>query len=111
MKALRLVCCFLVGMMLAASPALAQFGSMAESIYQNAHRGNYVAIQRVMARGYSIDVTDANGNTALCLAMASRDSYAYGVLKKYGAKIIFFFEILPCFCIKRTKRTLFHYNR
>ncbi|MDO4184841.1 MAG: hypothetical protein Q4D11_06405, partial [Rhodospirillales bacterium] len=81
----RLTGCILAATLAVSSNAFAQYGAIASSLYANASRGNGGAIQRIINSGYSIDTTDANGNTALCLALLYKDSYAYGYLRRFGA--------------------------
>ena len=66
---LKLTGCFLAATLAVSYNAFAQYGGIASNLYENARRGNYGAIQRVIDSGYSIDTTDANGNTALCMAL------------------------------------------
>jgi len=82
---LKLTGCFLAATLAVSYNAFAQYGGIASNLYENARRGNYGAIQRIIDSGYSIDTTDANGNTALCMALMHRDSYAYSFLRKFGA--------------------------
>lgn len=86
-KATKFLCCSLAVLM-AAGSAAAQWsgGNMtARSFYENAKRGNKGAILRLKRNGYSINATDAQGNTALCLALQANNLDAYELLKKNGA--------------------------
>lgn len=87
-KTTKLLCCSLA-VMLTAGTAAAQWGGMtaARNFYENAKRGNKGAILRLKRNGYSIDATDREGNTALCLAMRDNNFGAYDLLKKNGADV------------------------
>ena len=70
-------------------PMLAQnaqaYGTVKDAIYAAAKAGDTRLIESYLQRGYSIDETDANGNTALCTASWDYDPYAYDLLLSYGA--------------------------
>ena len=61
------------------------WGYMKDKIYEAAKAGNTLAIESYLRQGYSIDETDANGNTALCTASWDYTTYAYDLLISYGA--------------------------
>lgn len=85
-KATKFLCGSLAIMMTAGAAAAQWSGDMtARSFYENARRGNKGAILRLKRNGYSINSTDAQGNTALCLALQANNFDAYNLLKKNGA--------------------------
>ena len=59
--------------------------SIAESFYFHAQHRNYRAIQRMLDNGYSINITDKQGNTPLCIALINNDTETYNILRHYGA--------------------------
>ena len=67
--------------------ARAQYYSdeMVKWFYESAARSNTRAISRMLNLGYSIDDVDANGNTALCVAIYKNNMAAARILKRYGA--------------------------
>ena len=79
---LFLYCAVLFGCAVYSNAINAQQYIPAEQIYKYAKQQNTTALRYA---GYSIDSTDANGNTALCLALADGDSQAYHTLLKFGA--------------------------
>ena len=86
-KATKLLCCSLVVMMTAGTAAAQWGASVARSFYENARYGNKGAILRLKRNGYSINSTDEEGNTALCLAIQANNFAAYDLLKKNGADV------------------------
>lgn len=68
------------------SPALsAQRMDVANAFYRAASLQGQKGVQRLLQRGYRLEQTDANGNTALCLASAYQDDAAFKVLLRAGA--------------------------
>ena len=61
--------------------------NLALSVYNHAHYRNRLALERLKRNGYSLDAVDAEGNTALCIAMLRKDEAAYGLLRQLGANI------------------------
>ena len=59
--------------------------AIANSLYQAAANGDMKYIKSLKKQGFSIEQTDANGNTALCLAMLNNNQKAYKTLLKVGA--------------------------
>ena len=59
--------------------------AIANSLYQAAANGDMKYIKSLKKQGFSIEQTDANGNTALCLAMLNNNQKAYKTLLKAGA--------------------------
>ncbi len=57
----------------------------AQAIYQQASVGNVSYFQLLSRYRNMIDVTDAQGNTAYCLAVKNHDTVAQSVLFEYGA--------------------------
>ena len=86
-KATKLLCCSLVVMMTAGTAAAQWGASVARSFYENARYGNKGANLRLKRNGYSINSTDEEGNTALCLAIQANNFAAYDLLKKNGADV------------------------
>lgn len=65
--------------------AAADSDALAISIYNHAHSRNRLALERLKRNGYSLDVVDSKGNTALCTAMIRKDMDAYSLLRQMGA--------------------------
>ena len=59
--------------------------ALSASIYNHARFGNKLALERLKRNGYSLDATDAKGNTALCTAIVRKDRNAYALLRQAGA--------------------------
>ncbi|MBO5997513.1 MAG: hypothetical protein J6P93_03210 [Alphaproteobacteria bacterium] len=57
----------------------------ASRLYQVAASEGYEGVQRLVRSGYNLERTDANGNTALCLASLYRNDYAFRALAGAGA--------------------------
>ncbi len=56
-----------------------------QMIYQYAKNGNLRGLKALQARGYALDVYDANGNSALCEAAIRKDKKAVDTLIAAGA--------------------------
>lgn len=61
------------------------WGSMKNEIYRAAQAGRTDVLQAYINRGYSIDVPDEDGMTALCSARLNHDYKTYNLLLQYGA--------------------------
>ncbi len=59
--------------------------ALSASIYNHARFGNKLALERLKRNGYSLDATDARGNTPLCTAIVRKDRKAYALLRQMGA--------------------------
>ena len=61
------------------------WGTIKDSIYAAAKRGDTFAIENYLKQGYIIDATDSNGMTPLCTAHQEGNTVAYNLLLQYGA--------------------------
>lgn len=59
--------------------------SLQTAFYQAAAKNEALQIQRLLNLGYSIDIADEHGMTALCRARSEGNDEAYELLYKYGA--------------------------
>ena len=68
--------------------------SFAEFVYTQAKNNNLSTIKTYLSKGYPIDATDTDGNTALCYAIEYKDFNAYKNIKTlvatggYSTKVI-----------------------
>ena len=65
--------------------------SLRDAIFKAAHDNKPEQLQKYLNLGYSIDISDERGMTALCRAKSEGDDAAYAMLYKYGAD-----ENAPC---------------
>ena len=65
--------------------------SLRDAIYKAAHDNKPEILQKYLNLGYSIDISDERGMSALCYAKSKGDDEAYDMLYKYGAD-----ENAPC---------------
>lgn len=65
--------------------------ALRDAIWKAAHDNKPELLQKYLNLGYSIDITDERGMTALCQAKSEGDDTAYEMLYKYGAD-----ENAPC---------------
>ena len=74
---------------LAISSAPAQFmdTSVRDRMYAAASVGNVAELRRLMSLGYSLEMTDANGNTPYCQAVWSQNRTAVSALMAAGADV------------------------
>ena len=56
-----------------------------QAYYYHASKSNTMAVERLKAMGHSIDMSDENGDSALCEAVYNQDYSAFAFLKKMGA--------------------------
>ncbi len=56
-----------------------------QAYYYHANKGNTMALERLKAMGHSINMTDENGDSALCEAVYNQDYSAFALLKQMGA--------------------------
>lgn len=61
--------------------------SVRDRIYAAASMGNVAELQRLSSLGYSLDMADANGNTAYCQAVWSQNRTAVLSLMRAGADV------------------------
>ena len=87
MKAAKIYGLALIGTMFGFDVAAMPDYGMADALYNYARAGNEEALARMKRSGYSLDTTDAQGNTPLCKALIKKDSYAYNLLRKAGADV------------------------
>ncbi len=59
--------------------------SARQAFYYYAKQGNVTALRELSSRGYSIDVSDQFGNSALCEAVYRQDYSTFSILKQAGA--------------------------
>lgn len=85
MKIWKLCCLFLFVYGCCGKYEAAADVGVADSFFIHAQARNQAAMVRLIRNGYSIDSTDAKGNTALCKAILSKDASAYNLLRKMGA--------------------------
>ena len=58
-----------------------------QNFYNTASAGNLQGLQSMIYRGLSLESTNQNGDTAICVAIRSQDAIAYRTLKQAGADI------------------------
>ena len=58
-----------------------------QNFYDTASAGNLQGLQSMIYRGLSLESTNQNGDTAICVAIRSQDAIAYRTLKQAGADI------------------------
>ncbi len=59
--------------------------TFAEFVYIQAKNNNLSTIKTYLSKGYPVDATDTDGNTALCYAIEYKDFNAYKNIKSLGA--------------------------
>lgn len=75
-----------IGFYLASTTSYAALPPLSLSqMYSYAQSGNVRALRAATQRGMNIDITDRNGDTALCYAIKKNDKTAYNALKASGA--------------------------
>lgn len=73
---------FFIGITIASNANAMTF---AEFVYIQAKNNNLSTIKTYLSKGYPIDATDTDGNTALCYAIEYKDFNAYKNIKSLGA--------------------------
>ncbi len=87
-KAVCITTIYAFGFAIAARPAVAQMRLSPTSfnqMYELAHDGDVESLRASMYRGMSIDSTNSNGDTGLCLAARRHDVHAYNAFVAAGA--------------------------
>ena len=56
-----------------------------QAFYYHAHKGNLSALQKLKSMGYSVNLSDETGNSALCESVYRQDYSAFAMLKQVGA--------------------------
>ncbi len=58
-----------------------------EDLYNFANKGDIQALKKLKADGYSFEMSDKNGNSALCESIYKNDHSSYALLKSFGANV------------------------
>ena len=73
------------GLLLSCSASALAAVSMASSFYQYAHKSDMRSIQILLQKGFSLEMTNSQGMTPVCEAVANKDENALNILINMGA--------------------------